>query len=232
MKSPCSFLGCVIQFVFSGLGRSKSKIIPGFPFMKIYFNNLIEITIASELGFKRDCIWRRARDTTETPKGNPSVDASAERSNPPPFSTTKKGYQVGTLSRGGGRGIRSATLFNKRLKICLAYSFLTRGCLTCLNYAFALAITPVWQTVGVHCLSATIRPYLKLISCRYPPVRIPRNLNNKKRLYKSIAFFRGGGRGIRTPVGLHPNGFQDRLVMTTSIALRIFKIKLLANYTA
>ncbi len=32
----------------------------------------------------------------------------------------------------------------------------------------------------------------------------------------------GGGRGIRTPVGLHPNGFQDRLVMTTSIFLHIF----------
>ena len=30
----------------------------------------------------------------------------------------------------------------------------------------------------------------------------------------------GGGRGIRTPVGLLPNGFQDRLVMTTSICLR------------
>ena len=31
---------------------------------------------------------------------------------------------------------------------------------------------------------------------------------------------RGGGRGIRTPLGLPPNGFQDRLVMTTSICLR------------
>ena len=27
----------------------------------------------------------------------------------------------------------------------------------------------------------------------------------------------GGSRGIRTPVGVTPNGFQDRLVMTTSI---------------
>ena len=33
-------------------------------------------------------------------------------------------------------------------------------------------------------------------------------------------YFYGGGRGIRTPVGLHPNGFQDRLVMTASICLR------------
>ena len=31
--------------------------------------------------------------------------------------------------------------------------------------------------------------------------------------------FCGGGRGIRTPVGFHPNGFQDRLVMTASIFL-------------
>ena len=35
--------------------------------------------------------------------------------------------------------------------------------------------------------------------------------------------FHGGGRGIRTPVGLHPNGFQDRRVMTTSLALHIEK---------
>ena len=32
----------------------------------------------------------------------------------------------------------------------------------------------------------------------------------------------GGGKGIRTLVGLHPNGFQDRLVMTASIPLRIW----------
>ena len=37
--------------------------------------------------------------------------------------------------------------------------------------------------------------------------------------------FYGGGRGIRTPVGLRPNGFQDRLVMTASITLRIFNSK-------
>jgi hypothetical protein len=34
-------------------------------------------------------------------------------------------------------------------------------------------------------------------------------------------FKNGGGRGIRTPVGFHPNGFQDRPVMTTSVSLRI-----------
>ena len=31
----------------------------------------------------------------------------------------------------------------------------------------------------------------------------------------------GGGRGIRTPVPLPTNGFQDRLVMTASICLRV-----------
>ena len=37
----------------------------------------------------------------------------------------------------------------------------------------------------------------------------------------SHLFCFGGGRGIRTPVGLPPNGFQDRLVMTASICLRV-----------
>ncbi len=31
----------------------------------------------------------------------------------------------------------------------------------------------------------------------------------------------GGEKGIRTLVGLRPNGFQDRLVMTASISLRV-----------
>ena len=35
------------------------------------------------------------------------------------------------------------------------------------------------------------------------------------------AYF-GGGCGIRTHVGLLPNGFQDRLVMTASITLRMY----------
>ena len=45
------------------------------------------------------------------------------------------------------------------------------------------------------------------------------SLESKK--FKRVAL--GAGRGIRTPVGFHPNGFQDRLVMTASISLRIFK---------
>lgn len=31
----------------------------------------------------------------------------------------------------------------------------------------------------------------------------------------------GGEGGIRTHVGLHPNGFQDRPVMTTSVPLQV-----------
>ena len=36
-----------------------------------------------------------------------------------------------------------------------------------------------------------------------------------------VQFACGGGWGIRTLVGLRPNGFQDRLVMTASISLRV-----------
>ena len=38
-----------------------------------------------------------------------------------------------------------------------------------------------------------------------------------------VQFSCGGEEGIRTLVGLPPNGFQDRLVMTASIPLRIVK---------
>ena len=43
---------------------------------------------------------------------------------------------------------------------------------------------------------------------------------HKRKVY-DLPFVFGGGRGIRTPVGLPPNGFQDRLVMTASICLRV-----------
>ena len=36
-----------------------------------------------------------------------------------------------------------------------------------------------------------------------------------------ISDFFGAEGGIRTHVGVNPNGFQDRLVMTTSIPLRL-----------
>ncbi len=38
-------------------------------------------------------------------------------------------------------------------------------------------------------------------------------------IYKIIGHIGGEG-GIRTHVGLHPNGFQDRPVMTTSVPLQ------------
>ncbi len=41
----------------------------------------------------------------------------------------------------------------------------------------------------------------------------------------SVFFIKyGGGRGIRTPVTLPPNGFQDRPVMTTSVSLRVVNV--------
>ena len=45
----------------------------------------------------------------------------------------------------------------------------------------------------------------------------------KKDRYATL-FCYGGGGGIRTPVGFHPNGFQDRLVMTASIRLRVQRL--------
>ena len=45
--------------------------------------------------------------------------------------------------------------------------------------------------------------------------------NNTNSFPEFVLFPNGGGGGIRTPVGLHPNGFQDRLVMTASIRLRV-----------
>ena len=38
----------------------------------------------------------------------------------------------------------------------------------------------------------------------------------------------GGGSGIRTHVGVNPNGFQDRLVMTASISLRVNNIDIIS----
>ena len=51
---------------------------------------------------------------------------------------------------------------------------------------------------------------------RIPLIKFRKNKTNKQKI---LVRFVGGGRGIRTPVGFHPNGFQDRLVMTASIFL-------------
>ncbi len=54
-----------------------------------------------------------------------------------------------------------------------------------------------------------------------PPVRIPLCFdlpqNTIKHTVQVCFIVFGGSGGIRTPVGLHPNGFQDRLVVTASI---------------
>ena len=56
-------------------------------------------------------------------------------------------------------------------------------------------------------------------------------INRKENSLRFVRLNRniGAGRGIRTPVGFHPNGFQDRLVMTASIFLH--HIQLLIYYT-
>ena len=46
----------------------------------------------------------------------------------------------------------------------------------------------------------------------------------KNRLNQAVFRHFGGEEGIRTLVGLLPNGFQDRLVMTTSIPLRKYSV--------
>ena len=53
-----------------------------------------------------------------------------------------------------------------------------------------------------------------------PPAPWSQTMCATKLRYTPIYNFYGGEGGIRTHVGLHPNGFQDRLVMTASIPLR------------
>ena len=57
------------QCDISGLGRSKSKIMPAVPLTKIYLIIVIEKAVAFEHKFKRDCLWRRSRDL------NPGYDS-------------------------------------------------------------------------------------------------------------------------------------------------------------
>ena len=68
-------------------------------------------------------------------------------------------------------------------------------------------------------------PFFRLFSLT---ARTPDNsdvlstLQRQKKDGLKLRPFFGAGRGIRTPVGFHPNGFQDRLVMTASIFLHLF----------
>ena len=51
-----------------------------------------------------------------------------------------------------------------------------------------------------------------------------RHQQKNRFLSESACFFVGGGEsGIRTHVGLHPNGFQDRPVMTASVSLHVWQ---------
>ena len=46
-----------------------------------------------------------------------------------------------------------------------------------------------------------------------------------------LLLYFGGEEGIRTLVGLPPNGFQDRLVMIDSVSLRILSAKVTETAT-
>ena len=76
---------------------------------------------------------------------------------------------------------------------------------------------------SVGCLVGSFFRKIKTVVTSRLPTRSnpPKNVKRKKYEPQWFVFLSsGGGEGIRTPVGLHPNGFQDRLVMTASIRLR------------
>ncbi len=66
-------------------------------------------------------------------------------------------------------------------------------------------------------------------SSREPPIirAFERPSKPKRKKSVKLSFLFGAGGGIRTPVGFHPNGFQDRLVMTASIHLHCFSFTFL-----
>ena len=69
-----------------------------------------------------------------------------------------------------------------------------------------LTATPFYT----HCIRHRRRSYKMPVT----------NLSTTPNLINNLKQY-GGEEGIRTLVGLPPNGFQDRLVMTTSIPLRM-----------
>ena len=68
-------------------------------------------------------------------------------------------------------------------------------------------------------IATTLRPNTRWTWT--PTQRKHSTAKHEKRARSVPSYFHGGGGGIRTPVALPPNGFQDRLVMTASIRLRI-----------
>ncbi len=87
----------------------------------------------------------------------------------------------------------------------------------CNNYFanFPLLRFRVCHAVGVGGLGSRslIEMHIPKHSC------ITKSTNSLCRVF--VQFANGGSGGIRTPVGLHPNGFRDRLVVTASIHFRI-----------
>ena len=81
-----------------------------------------------------------------------------------------------------------------------------------------------WSAVFMLCKSLRAAAKNDAL-CRFlnALVRIPliKYQKAKRTSKKCLSVLLGGGRGIRTPVGFHPNGFQDRLVMTASIFLHL-----------
>ena len=95
---------------------------------------------------------------------------------------------------GGGRGIRS----------CLLQSNLGQQFL-CFAKAFGQPLKTTHRVV--------------FLTLSFESLLLSTEKQNEQA--KMLVRFVGGGRGIRTPVGFHPNGFQDRLVMTASIFLHV-----------
>ena len=95
---------------------------------------------------------------------------------------------------------------------CGKNSFLPPRSDTSARLVVSLAQRPKNSHLGSFCLSYRHRHGLS------NPVQC---LRQNKKHTDWCAFCFGGRRGIRTHVGVNPNGFQDRLVMTASIAFRI-----------
>ena len=112
------------------------------------------------------------------------------------LSTEKQNEQAKMLVRfvGGGRGIRS----------CLLQSNLGQQFL-CFAKAFGQPLKTTHRVV--------------FLTLSFESLLLSTEKQNEQA--KMLVRFVGGGRGIRTPVGFHPNGFQDRLVMTASIFLHL-----------
>ncbi len=76
-----------------------------------------------------------------------------------------------------------------------------------------------WGGVQVHYSLDNICGLRNLFSARFMPAN--RSTEPPAGIISFLSTLVGGEEGIRTLVGLLPNGFQDRLVMTASIPLRL-----------